>query len=582
MIFPAAGESVFVDIESRPMQKSSSSLERQVQLDDDPTLEQSHPTCEMEPGLPAAWSGPGAGAAAPGSVAPLAVAVGVEPLSGRQVLRGRYRIEAMIGIGGFSVVYRARDLRCEKDDMAGARVAIKVLRPELMRSAAAVNRLKAEFRCTRLLSHPNVLRVYDLDRDGEVWFEVMELLDGKSLAATLRDRPGPSTLRRQDLAILRGCADALASAHAQGVVHGDVKPGNIILTASSGVRLIDFGATSAASLNEQSPAAGTGSLRATPAYASPQVLSGQAPEARDDVFSLACVAFELLTGSRPFGQRNATEAQLRGMQPADVEGLDERTARALAAGLAWNREDRPATVLRWMAMLEGATERVGAAISIVPAASRVVRQATSQRPAPRRPRVSTSIRFGWLVVAITATLVATVFALKPGRAPSSVTRAGPAPLQQRPPATAADLVAQDAAEAPALAPAISLAATPPSAGHAAKPGETGPSFSFAHELLTVSRSAPSASVPLRRDGPTATSAQVSWRIVEGTARAGRDFAGPASGSLGFASGQSQRTLVIPLLHGADANGGVTFSIEIGGVDGQVMTGKVPQVSVHIR
>jgi hypothetical protein len=591
------------------MRSHSSSLERDVTPDGDPTLEQSDPTCEMEPGAPATWSSPAARVTPTHGDARLAEDFQNEPLSGRQVLRGRYRIEAMIGIGGFSVVYRARDLRCEEGRMADAHVAIKVLRPELMRSAGAVERLKTEFRCTRLLSHPNILRVYDLDRDGDIWFQVMELLDGESLAAMLRGRSGPSATRGRELDILHGCAEALAAAHRQDIVHGDVKPGNIILTTSSGVRLIDFGSAADGGPQQQPQAGGTPVSRATPAYASPQVLAGQAPGPRDDVFSLACVAFELLAGSRPFGNLTAMEAQLRGMQPAEVEGLDAGTARALAAGLAWNREDRPATARQWIAMLGAGAQGAGeasassqASVAAAPAPQRVVPAAplaagtvasraaaspASQEPAPYQPGVAKATRFGWLAVAIMATLVATVFALRPAPMPSLPTRPAPATPQQQSPAPVANTANQDAVETPPALPPVPVAVavvaeTPPPARDEAGLVEPPQSFSFAAESLTASRAAPSAALRLRRDGATAGRADVFWRIEEATARVGRDFAGPVSGRLSFAEGQALSTLFIPLLNGADAAGDVNFSVEIYRVEGRAGVGDIPRVTVRIR
>jgi serine/threonine protein kinase len=266
---------------------------------------------------------------------------GDDPFTAGRTLCGRYLIEGRVGGGGSAVVLRARDLEVGEAGGAAKEVAIKVLRPALRASEAAIERLQREFHRLRQLSHPGIVRVFELDRHEGQWFQVMELLHGDSLA-TLMSRPGGHPTEAQALALLADCADALASAHARGFVHGDIKPGNIFVKRDGRACLLDFGARDGG--DEAGGVDGHRPVHATPAYASPQVLTGLAPEPRDDTFSFACVAFELLTGRHPFDRMNAARARDAGACIADVPYLDARRAGALAAGLSFEREGRPGDV----------------------------------------------------------------------------------------------------------------------------------------------------------------------------------------------------------------------------------------------
>ncbi|MGH8129894.1 MAG: serine/threonine-protein kinase, partial [Steroidobacteraceae bacterium] len=260
------------------------------------------------------------------------------------VLRDRYVLEQQLGNGGTAVIFRAVDLR--RDGMAaeGRRVAIKMLRPELRDRPQSVARLQREFRQTQTLTHPNVVRFHDLDCDRGTWFIVMELLSGEALGPRLR-RVAPDCLPREEtIEIAAATAEALAFAHDHGVTHGDVKPDNIFVTAIGKVRVLDFGvapesATQSLFGSRASPDSVVAA--ATRAYASPEVLEGQDPEPRDDVFSLACVIYEMLAGRHPYGRRGADTARDSRLMIEPPACLAPPQWLALAAGLAWRREHRP-------------------------------------------------------------------------------------------------------------------------------------------------------------------------------------------------------------------------------------------------
>ncbi len=260
------------------------------------------------------------------------------------VLRDRYVLEQPLGYGGTSVVMRARDLRRADGADQSPDVAIKLLRPEFRDKPQCIARLRREFHQTQSVAHPNVVRFYDLDCDHGAWFIAMELLTGESLGRCLR-RACPAGLPAAEaLRISVACGDALAYAHDHGVTHGDVKPDNVFLTATDEVRVLDFGVVpdTVRQTTSADPAIGDPVMAAaTRAYASPEVLSGQAPEPRDDVFSLACVIYEILAGRHPYGRRGANEARDARLTIERLPGLSTRQWQALAAGLAWNRELRP-------------------------------------------------------------------------------------------------------------------------------------------------------------------------------------------------------------------------------------------------
>ncbi|MGH2467519.1 MAG: protein kinase domain-containing protein, partial [Candidatus Limnocylindrales bacterium] len=211
-----------------------------------------------------------------------------------RVLSGRYRLVELIGEGGMATIYRAHDTQLGRD------VAVKLLRPEYGRDAAFVARFRQEAQAAASLSHPNVASVYDYGTDAAGPFIVMELVDGEDLAAILRERGAlpPNAAAR----IALGIADALAAAHAHGLVHRDIKPSNVLITTSGQVRVVDFGIARAVSEAQLTmPGTTLGSVH----YFSPEQARGEQVTSASDVYSLGLVLFEMLTGQRPFGGDSA-------------------------------------------------------------------------------------------------------------------------------------------------------------------------------------------------------------------------------------------------------------------------------------
>lgn len=205
------------------------------------------------------------------------------------VLANRYRIQGKIGEGGMAVVYRALDVVLRRV------VAIKVLRPQYAGDEEFVDRFLREAQAAASLSHPNVVNIFDVGREGDIHYIVLEYVQGKNLKDVVRER-GFLSPRRAAL-IARAVARALEAAHERGLVHRDIKPHNILITPEGRVKVADFGlarAASSATLTE------TGKVIGSVHYFSPEQARGEAVGPASDIYSLGVVLYEMVTGMRPF------------------------------------------------------------------------------------------------------------------------------------------------------------------------------------------------------------------------------------------------------------------------------------------
>ena len=258
------------------------------------------------------------------------------------LLGGRYRIERELGEGGMGVVYLVAD-----EQVPGERFAIKVLKEELRPDALAL--LREEVRKTRKLSHPNIVDVLSVNVDGQKLYVLMEYLEGKSLDKLLDEEFGRGMSFSHAWPIVEDVGAALGHAHDHNVIHSDLKPANVCLTTSGRTKLLDFGIARASRgplLHDRS-----GSRALTPAYASCEMLEGKEADRRDDIYSFACMIYEMLCGSRPFGNLTALEAREGAAQIGPLQRLSLEQNAALAQALAFDREARTGTVETLLAAL---------------------------------------------------------------------------------------------------------------------------------------------------------------------------------------------------------------------------------------
>ena len=268
----------------------------------------------------------------------------VLPLAPGSVLRGRFELLEAIGRGSMSTVYRAVDRIRLLARASQPEVAVKVVTAAGDLEAETIEFVHREARYLRDLVHPNIVRGFDSDCDGPHHFVVLELLQGCTLTKTLRDARNRRLSAHMVARIVDEAAAGLAYAHAKGIVHGDMKPSNVFLTLDGDVKLLDFGAARAidqGSAASMSTPAVHDVCAMTPLYASPEMISGEPPTESDDVFSLAMLAYVMLTGSHPFDGKNAIEARNAQIWPrTKPASLSASHWRALQRALALRRCDR--------------------------------------------------------------------------------------------------------------------------------------------------------------------------------------------------------------------------------------------------
>jgi serine/threonine-protein kinase len=279
---------------------------------------------------------------------------------------GRYDLVRVLGKGAMGIVYEGRDPNLDR------RVAIKTVKVENLSEEAAAEyeaRFRTEARSAARLQHPNIVSVYDSDRDGDIAFLVMEYIQGDDLKHHL-DK-GTRYSLEQSLKMIRELLSALDYAHKQGIVHRDVKPANLLIESGGRVKLTDFGV---ARIQDSGEATRTqGSMVGTLKYMSPEQVQGQKIDARADLFSAGVVLYQLLTDTRPFDGDNDFSIihQIIGHTPPPPSSVNARLPPALdavvARALAKDREQRFATARDFASALQSANRRAEDATIVPPA-----------------------------------------------------------------------------------------------------------------------------------------------------------------------------------------------------------------------
>ena len=248
---------------------------------------------------------------------------------------GRYELQSRIAIGGMGEVWQATDL------IIGRQVAIKILKDEYLGDPGFVERFRAEARHAALVNHEGIANVFDYGEEDGSAFLVMELVPGEALSTILEREKALSTDRALD--IVAQTASALYAAHQAGLVHRDIKPGNLLITPDGRVKITDFGI---ARIADQVPLTATGQVMGTVQYLAPEQASGQSATSATDIYSLGVVAYECLAGRRPFtgeSQVAIAMAQINDTPPDLAETISEPVRNLVYACIAKKPENRPAS-----------------------------------------------------------------------------------------------------------------------------------------------------------------------------------------------------------------------------------------------
>ena len=255
--------------------------------------------------------------------------------SGREL--GRYRLISLLGAGGMGAVYDALD------PSLGRHVAVKILPPDFTSDSTRVRRFVQEARTASSLNHPHLISIFDIGRetvDGEeLQFIAMEKIDGRTLRETLNAGPMP---RPRALELMAQIADAVAAAHAAGVIHRDLKPENIMIATSGYPKVLDFGLAKLEEPAASNVSTATGVVVGTAGYMAPEQAQGHAADARSDIFALGCVLYEVITGQRAFQGRTAIDTMhaVVHAEPEPMTGVAPELQRIVRKALAKNPDDR--------------------------------------------------------------------------------------------------------------------------------------------------------------------------------------------------------------------------------------------------
>jgi serine/threonine protein kinase len=479
------------------------------------------------------------------------------------VLRSRYELAEVIGHGDRSTIFRARDLHPAASlESADGELAVRLLHPHLGADPLARTRMKLGFGQMQSLTHPGIVRVFDLDCDGDACFMTMEFVPGSTVNAWIE---APHS-RAEALRIIRECCVALEHAHSLGILHGDLKPGNVMVANDGTTKLLDF---VPASVDARVTAPLDPAQFTAPLYASPQVLAGKGAVTRDDVFSLACLSYFILSGGRhPFGGRPSLEDGRAKSAPNHLREIPVALFDVIERGLSAERERRQESVREFLSELSDADrrERALGRSDITTGRDEIGPALLARAVAPyddsrrRRP-------FATMMVMVFATAAAGII------------------LQL---AAHRDMTSKVVSPTKATAMLPELVTTAHAQSEA--PSEVRPlprdSGVISFEVATIHASAEQSlvAITVKRMLATRSSGAFVWRVVRGTAHPGVDYQPVDPQVVRFIEGQSIRTLFIPLLHTHEASAASdprTFTVALEQVAGGPTLGRFARITVAI-
>ena len=323
-----------------------------------------------------------------------------------QIYGGRYKLISRIAIGGMGEVWQANDQVILRD------VAIKILKPEYLGDPGFLERFRTEARHAAKVNHDGIANVYDYGEDSGSAFLVMELVPGDSLAKILeRDKSLPTD---KVLDIVAQTARALFAAHEEGMVHRDIKPGNLLITPDGHVKITDFGIARVA---DQVSLTATGQVMGTVQYLAPEQATGKQASPSTDIYSLGIVAYEALAGKRPFtgeSQMAIAMAQINETPPPLPSNIDQRVQNLILGCLAKKPNQRPESAM----VLAQRAESLMSYSPTRAVTTKVIAQAnltdkTTLIPTLDEPKVKKPIVWPWIAVIglVAVSAVATVAAI---------------------------------------------------------------------------------------------------------------------------------------------------------------------------
>lgn len=478
------------------------------------------------------------------------------------VLRDRYEIVGRLSEGRSGSLYKAMDRLRSEHPAVDAHIAIKVLDPEADNQRDMLSQLRREFYSAQQLSHRSVVKVFELDRDQDLNFFTMELIDGEVLGAVLRKFHPQPLPRPYVWAMLREVGEGLAHAHERRVTHGDLGPQHIMVTDSGELRILGFGAS------------GISATAMAPAYASCEVLEGREPDPRDDLFALACLSYEWLTGVHPFQQRVATEARKLNMTPARPDGLSSRQWNALTLGLSFEREGRLISVRDWLAELNPGTEPLGS----IP---------LKRDAAPARAAVHKGVYTPTRLVALLATLIIAMVTWVVLHQPIDHSDINDEAASE---ATAVESAAQEAllnaqtADWPAAAdeaPAAPPELKPSRSAAPARAVDKTPKIGIATPLYRIPAGDKFVEIQVQRSLGSKAGTSFEWWTEPASAVEGVDYVPQTQAIMSFPRGKSTMSLFVKLIPNASRKRKDAFYVVIGNPSSGSALGEVSKAKIAL-